>query len=92
MLQRWSHHLDLLVQKGLNILETKYHRQQKRLAVASTALVSLNPEAILKRGYSLTYDQKMKLIKEVKNIKVGDTLLTKLAKGKIISKVKNIKN
>ncbi len=90
--QKWSHHLDLLVQKGFNILQTQYHQQQKRLAVASTALASLNPEAILKRGYSLTYDQKMKLIKEVKNIKVGDTLLTKLAKGKIISKVKNIKN
>jgi len=53
-------------------------------------LVALNPERNLKLGYSIVFDQKNKVIKEIARIKIGDVLTTKLYKGKFSSKVKKI--
>jgi len=41
-------------------------------------------------GYSIVFDQKNKVIKEITKIKIGDILTTKLYKGRFSSKVKKI--
>lgn len=47
---------------------------------------SLNPESILKRGYSITKLQKTnEIIKNPKELKKGDSLVTKVAEGEFIS-------
>jgi len=50
----------------------------------------LSPLNILNRGYSITSTDSGRIIKEVKNIKEGDPITTRLSRGEIISKVKSI--
>ena len=47
-----------------------------------TKLELLNPMSVLKRGYTLTY-QNDKIVKTVKNINVDDKLVVKLIDGNI---------
>ena len=50
-------------------------------------LISLSPKEILKRGYSITYSDKGKIIKSSKKLARGDRLVTQLSDGKVQSKV-----
>lgn len=50
-------------------------------------LISLSPKEILKRGYSITYNDKGKIIKSSKKLARGDRLVTQLSDGKVQSKV-----
>ena len=50
-------------------------------------LISLSPKEILKRGYSITYSDKGKIIKSSKKLTRGDRLVTQLSDGKVQSKV-----
>ena len=50
-------------------------------------LISLSPKEILKRGYSITYNEKGKIIKSSKKLAGGDRLVTQLNDGKVQSKV-----
>ena len=50
-------------------------------------LNALNPLAILERGYSVSFNEKGEILKEVKRLSVGDTLRTRLHKGSLVSKV-----
>ena len=50
-------------------------------------LTSLSPKEILKRGYSITYSDKGKIIKSSKKLARGDRLVTQLSDGKVQSKV-----
>lgn len=58
---------------------------QKDLAKLET----LNPLAILKRGYSITYNEEHK-VASIDNIKLGQELETKLTCGKVISTITQI--
>lgn len=48
-----------------------------------TALASLSPLAILDRGYALIFDAQGKLVKDVRDVQVGDQLSARLARGEI---------
>ncbi|MBF0473125.1 MAG: exodeoxyribonuclease VII large subunit [Nitrospirae bacterium] len=61
-------------------------RQNERLNTLYKAINHLNPDSILKRGFSLTY-LNGKVVRFVDQVKVKDKIETKLAKGKIISEV-----
>lgn len=50
-------------------------------------LTSLSPKEILKRGYSITYNDKGKIIKSSKKLARGNRLVTQLSDGKVQSKV-----
>jgi exodeoxyribonuclease VII large subunit len=50
----------------------------------------LDPENILKRGYSLSL-HKGKVLRSTENLKTGDEIVSRLAKGEIVSKVEKIK-
>jgi len=85
--------IDALTQKCFNILERQYSLAQKRLEVSEASLVSLNPETVLERGYSITYRTKnKKVLKQAKDTEPGEEILTKLSKGTIVSKVEELKN
>lgn len=86
-IKEWSHRLNMAVQKGLNVFENQYRAGQKRLEVLEAAITSLDPEAILERGFSITYDKNNKVVKNTLGLKKQDTLLTKLYRGKITSRV-----
>ena len=48
---------------------------------------SLSPEAILKRGFSFTTDENGQLVKTVDQVQSGDRLITRVAGGRISSRV-----
>ena len=54
-------------------------------------LINLNPEHLLKRGYSITYSLTSgNIISDKKTTKINEKIKTKLAKGEIISQIKKL--
>lgn len=81
--------IDALAQKCFNSLERQYSLAQKRMEVAEAAIISLNPETVLERGYSITYRAKNKrVLKQAEDTEPGEEILTKLSKGTIVSEVR----
>ncbi len=78
----------------LDQLEVRLHRSikanfnvsQQTLAHLAKNLQTLSPLATLSRGYAIVYNDK-KVVTSVKDAAPGDTLITHLADGKIMSKV-----
>lgn len=66
-------------------------QDHQKLATAETKIKLLNPQNILNRGYSLTY-KNGKLLKNINEIKEGDTVTTKLINGTFESEIKSKAN
>lgn len=62
-------------------------RQQHRLGLMAQRVSDADPQKIMQRGYSITLKEG-KVIKNSEQVKEGDVLVTKLATGEIVSKVK----
>jgi len=59
-----------------------------RLSQAAASLEALSPVAILGRGYSITrLESTQEILKDADRAKTGDRIVTRLGKGRIISKV-----
>ena len=67
----------------INMQRTLLNDKQKRLK-------SLDHEFVLKRGYSLTKDDKGKVITSIKYVKLGTSLYTNIKDGLITSKVDSV--
>jgi len=63
--------------------------KQKSLQSAAGQLRTLNPLAILERGYSLTFLKDGELLKQVNQVHAGDQLATRVTDGIIYSTVTN---
>jgi exodeoxyribonuclease VII large subunit len=50
-------------------------------------LNALNPLAILERGYTVSFDEKGAIIKDARQVSVGNVLRTRLHKGSLVSKI-----
>ncbi|HKL17049.1 MAG TPA: exodeoxyribonuclease VII large subunit [Patescibacteria group bacterium] len=81
------HHLSFASNNLINYFKNIEQEFKKRLIVSSSSLNDLNPLAVLKRGYSITYKNK-KPIKNINQIKKGDKIKTRFHKGEIDSEVK----
>jgi exodeoxyribonuclease VII large subunit len=71
--------------KGL-LKETKRHLRQHQTIFSNkvSRLSSLNPLAVMERGYSLTYKRgKNELVKSIKQVQPGESLTIKLKDGQI---------
>jgi exodeoxyribonuclease VII large subunit len=66
----------------------KVHRCQARLAQVNATLVSVDPGAVLARGYSITYGASGKVLRDASGARPGERLRTRLARGLIESEVK----
>jgi exodeoxyribonuclease VII large subunit len=53
-------------------------------------LAALSPLAVLQRGYALVYDEDGTLIKEIESVRKGQSITTRLASGRIHSRVSAI--
>lgn len=71
------------------IIEKIVNNREHNLDIILEKIISLNPVAILKRGYTITKNND-KIVKAIKNIKIGEEIETILNDGKIISQVKEI--
>ena len=66
----------------------KYNKQL--LDFKRQSLEIINPNSILDRGYSIIYNDNNEIVKDIKNVNVGDSLKLKVSNGEIISDVKEI--
>ncbi len=96
--ERHPRHLIELRTQKLTSLKARLNRataqilqsQSKTLDLLSARLNCVNPQEVLKRGYSLTTHKKTgQIIREPAQVKPGETLLTRLANGQIESTVQD---
>ena len=62
-------------------------RTESRLETATVKLKAYSPYGVLERGYSLTTAADGSVVKDAKDVKAGDHLTTRLAKGVVESEV-----
>lgn len=75
----------------INFLSDKVSSQKMELDYLNKQLESLNPKAVLARGYSISIDEKGKSIKSVKGLSKDSVIRTILQDGEVSSKVIEIK-
>jgi len=61
-------------------------REEEKIHINENMVRLLNPENILKRGYSLTLKEG-RVVKSVDDLQIGEAIETRLAKGKVKSKI-----
>lgn len=79
--------LDQLTAALPTAMENLLTKWSQQLALQNTKLESLNPLAVLARGYTITETADGRVLKSAQDIKAGDTLVTRWAKGKVTSQV-----
>lgn len=77
-----NHQQDLLLGKVRNLLA----KEQDRILLNKNSVRLLNPENVLKRGFTLTL-KAGKVMKSSKDVAVGEELETRFADGKVTSKI-----
>jgi exodeoxyribonuclease VII large subunit len=77
-------------EKAINFSQSILERNWNKIKNYQENLSFLDPSNVLKRGFSLTTING-KIVKSIKEIKVGDIIWTHLQKGKIKSQVKDAK-
>ncbi|MDO4936835.1 MAG: exodeoxyribonuclease VII large subunit, partial [Sutterellaceae bacterium] len=75
--------LKRLVSGDVAIRREKLKGLQKRLS-------GMDVNRVMQRGFSLVTDEKGKLVRDVKNLKSGDALTVRFAKGSAVSRVENV--
>jgi exodeoxyribonuclease VII large subunit len=65
-------------------------RARAKMAAVAGRLESLSPLNVLSRGYSLTQTLDGLLIQDAASVGVGDAIVTRLARGKLVSRVEQI--
>jgi exodeoxyribonuclease VII large subunit len=63
-------------------------RRRSRLERLASQMEALSPVAILERGYALVFDASGRLVKDAANVKSGDEIKARLARGEIVADVK----
>ena len=81
--------IDALQQRLPMLIERRFLAENHRLQLMEEKLKALDPQLLLKRGYSITL-HKGKAVKDASLLKEGDEIETLLEKGKLHSIVKDI--
>jgi exodeoxyribonuclease VII large subunit len=76
---------------GYNTAITKeIDEAKKRLALAAASLDALSPLSVLQRGYAIAQTEDGSLLRDVKQVSLGDSVKVRLAKGRITANVDGI--
>lgn len=67
-----------------------FKRNKQSMEYFLRRLEGVNPLAVLGRGYSICFDDKGNVIRDVKQLKLGDVIRTRLAQGSFKAKVEEI--
>jgi exodeoxyribonuclease VII large subunit len=89
--ERLRAHLGLVAQLGARLgfaLLHHLHACEARLGRLRAALGGLDPQAVLARGYSITYGAAGEVLRDAAKARAGERLRTTLARGAIESEVK----
>lgn len=87
-LQDTIQRLDNLIQRLNLALKTQLHIRQEKLVGFSRTLHAISPLASLERGYALiTLENTEQIVSHTHQVKVGDTIIATLSKGKLACRV-----
>jgi len=92
--ERLRAHASLVAQLTARLGLAFAHRLQgcdAELRRLQAALATLDPQAVLARGYSISYDGDGRVLREAAQVRAGERIRTTLARGEIESEVKAIK-
>lgn len=90
LIEQARQRLDEITRQLGNYLKSFLVNKKGSFAKVLAQLEALSPLAILARGYSLTLDEAKQVIRNAKQVKTGEVLLTQLAKGSLRSKVLSV--
>lgn len=88
-LQDSAQHCDELSQRLNLSIKTQLQTHRQKLQGLSRTLQAISPLASLARGYAIVSDAKTKkVLRDSQKIKIGQEIITKLAKGELLCEVK----
>lgn len=90
LINQFGQRLDELLRQLQNYLKTLVREKDQMFRNWVGRLEALSPLAILQRGYSLTFDAEGGLLKDVRQVKIGERIETKLHRGCLYSKIESI--
>lgn len=79
--------LAVLDQKNLATIKNLIDSKDERLKIEMASLDALSPLSVLKRGFSVTKNKQGKIVRDIKDIKIGEKVKIQIAKGKIEAEV-----
>lgn len=82
-----GHRIEMSAHRMKQGAERRMERLSDRIASREAMLRHLGPEAVLSRGFSFTMDANGRVVTDADQVKTGDELLTRLAKGTVHSRV-----
>jgi exodeoxyribonuclease VII large subunit len=82
--------VDWLAERLDNAFMSILDRKQSKLAIAETALYTVNPEATLSRGYAIVRHDPGGIVKKVSDVAVGDVLSVQVSDGEFGARVGSI--
>lgn len=91
MISFFKQNVSLLEAKFQNICREQMTKKRHDLAVLIEKLSLLNPLEIMKRGYTITYSEKNKLLKSITEVNKDDIIEVKMYDGSAICRVKEVK-
>jgi exodeoxyribonuclease VII large subunit len=71
-------------------IRRKAERDRERLSAIQSRLRALSPLNVLDRGYSLTMTADGKVLRATDHLRPGERLQTRLARGKLLSRVESV--
>ncbi len=92
--ERIKNRLDAFTEKlkqGLHALETACLSHKLKIEKAGQFLAGADPERNLRLGYSIVRNRGGKVVRTAADVKVGESISTKLYRGELESKVEEIK-
>jgi len=82
-----SQRVDEMLRQMQNYSKGIVQEKKQNLRNLSGKLNALSPLAILERGYSITFDEQGELLRELRQVRVGQTIQTRLKSGILKSKI-----
>lgn len=83
--------LDSLSQKLEQAGSRRLEERQQKLDLLAAKLGALDPFAVLQRGYTITENEQGQAVRQLSDLRPGDTLMTHFAQGVVASRVETVK-
>ena len=77
-------------QKLIHFIQSRLTQVKHQLALSASQLNAVSPLATLERGYSITANAKQQIIHSTEQVHIGETIISKVLSGKIISTITHI--
>lgn len=90
LVQQYAQRLDELLRQLQNYLKSSVQQKRHSFQNLIGQLRTLSPLHILERGYSLTFHEDGRLLRDSRGLDVGDRIQTQLARGRLLSKIVKI--